>query len=55
MTIGIHKKQKQIQGGKIPSYLFFFTHNLLDHHTHAIINTQKIRTDKKRNTRGYSI
>lgn len=23
MTIGIHKKQKQIQGGKIPSYLFF--------------------------------
>ena len=28
MTIGIHKKQKQIQGGKIPSYLFFFTHNL---------------------------
>lgn len=36
MTIGIHKKQKQIQGGKIPSYLFFFTHNLLRIITHML-------------------
>ncbi len=36
MTIGIHKKQKQIQGGKIPSYLFFLQHNLLRIITHML-------------------